>query len=81
MPGLKNKAMQGAVRVFRTVRMLVVACVCLLIGFSARQLFDAYVPDMISHFKKDLLDAEVRLVPSPRRDLSASLPPAEPHWN
>ncbi len=42
MPDLKKMAIQGAVKVFHVVRMVVVACVCLLIGFTTRQLFDAY---------------------------------------
>ena len=75
MQGLKKRAMEGAWKVFRALRMLVVACVCLLIGFSARQLFDAYVPDLISHLKKDLFDAEVRVVPSHQQDFSISLEP------
>jgi hypothetical protein len=70
MAGFKKKAMAGAVKMFYAVRMLVVACVCLLIGFSARQLFDAYVPDMISHLKKNLLDAEVQVLPSPHQEVS-----------
>ena len=43
MRDLKRVAMQGAVKAFLVVRMVIVACVCLLIGVSARHLFDAYV--------------------------------------
>ena len=81
MPDLKKRAIQGALRVFRAVRMVIVACVCLLIGFSVRQLFDAYVPEMIPFLKKEPLDAEVHVIPSPQRDLSVSLEPVEPYWN
>ena len=81
MPDLKKRAIQGAVKVFRAVRMVIVACVCLLIGFSARQLFDAYVPEMILFLKKDRLDAEVQVIATPQQDLSVSLEPVEPHWN
>jgi hypothetical protein len=81
MPDLKKRAIQGAMKVFRAVRMVIVACVCLLIGFSARQLFDAYVPEMIPFLKKDRLDAEVHVIPAPQQDLSVSLEPVEPNWN
>ncbi len=81
MPDLKKRAMQGAVKVFHVVRMVIVACVCLLIGFSARQLFDAYVPEMIPFLEKERLDAEVHVLPTPQQDLSVSLEPVEPHWN
>lgn len=81
MPGLKKRALQGAVKVFRIVRMVVVACVCLLIGFAARQLFDSYVPEMVPFLKNERLDAEVQFIPTPQQDLSVSLEPVEPHWN
>jgi len=81
MPGLKKRALQGALKVFHVVRMVIVACVCLLIGFSARQLFDSYALEMIPFLNKDRLDAEVHVIPTPQQDLSVSLEPAEPHWN
>ena len=81
MPDLKKRAIQGAVKVFRAVRMVIVACVCLLIGFTTRQLFDAYVPEMIPFLTKEHLDAEVDVIPAPQQDLSVSLEPVEPHWN
>jgi hypothetical protein len=81
MPDLKKKAIRGAVKVFRGVRTVIVACVCLLIGFSARQLFDAYVPEMIPFLKKDRMDAEVYVIPTAQEELSVSLEPVEPHWN
>ena len=81
MPDLQKRVIQGAVKVFRGVRMLIVACVCLLIGFSTRQLFDAYIPEMIPFLKKERLDAEVQVIPTPQQDLSVSLEPGEPHWN
>jgi len=81
MPDLKKRAMQGAVKVFHLVRMVIVACVCLLIGFSARQLFDAYGPEMIPFLKKERLDREVHVIPTPQQDVSVSLEPVEPHWN
>lgn len=81
MPNLKRRAVEGVVKVFYLVRMVVVACVCLLIGFSARQLFDAYAPEMIPFLQTDRHDAEVQVVPSPQQDLSVSLEPVEPRLN
>lgn len=81
MPDLKKIAIQGAVKVFHIVRTVIVACVCLLVGFSARQLFDAYVPEMIPFLKKEHLDAEVHIIPTPQQDLSVNLEPGAPHWN
>ena len=81
MPDLKKRAIQGAVKVAHFVRMVVVACVCLLIGFTARQLFDSYVPEMIPFLKKERLDAEVHVIPTPQQDISVSLEPVGPHWN
>jgi hypothetical protein len=81
MPDLKKRAIQGAVKVFHVFRMVIVACVCLLIGFSARQLLDAYAPDMISFLKKERIDSEVHVIPTPQQDLSVGLEPTEPHWN
>jgi len=81
MPDLKKSLVQGAVKVFHVVRMVIVASVCLLIGFSARQLFDAYALEMIPFLDKDRLDAEVYVLPTPQQDLSVSLEPVEPYWN
>ena len=81
MPDLKKMAIQGAVKVFHVVRMVIVACVCLLIGFTTRQLFDAYVPEMIPFLKKERLEVEAPVIPTPHQDLSVSLEPVEPHWN
>lgn len=79
MSDLKKRAIQGAVKVFHAVRMVVVACVCLLIGFTARQLFDSYVPEMIPFLKKEPLDAEVHFLPTPQQDISVSLDPVDSH--
>ena len=81
MLDLKKRAIQGAVKVIRAVRMVIVACVCLLIGFSARQLFDAYIPEMVPFLEKDRFDAEVHVIPTPQQDLPVSLEPVEPLWN
>ena len=81
MPYLKKSAIQAAVKVFYAVRMVIVACLCLLIGFTTRQLLDAYVPEMIPFLKKNRFDAEIHVVPTPQQDVTVSLEPVEPHWN
>jgi hypothetical protein len=81
MPGLKKRSILRAVKVFHFVRMVIVACVCLLIGVSLRHLFDAYALEMIPFLSKDRIDAEVHAIPNPQQDLSISLEPVEPRWN
>ncbi len=81
MLDFRKKAIGGAVRLFHAVRMVVVACVCLLIGVSARHLIDAYGPEMISALKKDRLNTEGPGHPVQQQDLSVRLEPVEPHWN
>ncbi len=73
--------MQGAVRLFHALRMLVVACVCLLIGVCARHLIDAYGPEVVSSLRKARLNAEVPVTPAHDEDLSAHIEPMGPHWN
>jgi hypothetical protein len=65
---LKKKAMQGAVKVFRLVRLVVVAVVCLLIGVSARQLFDAYGRDMIPFLREAKSHTEAHVIMPPHGD-------------
>ena len=81
MQALKRRAIRGALKVLHAVKVVVVACVCLLLGFTARQLFDAYVPEMISNLTQERVDTEVQLVPAPQQDFTVSLEPVEPHWN
>ena len=68
MPDLKKRAMQGAVKAFRLVRLLIVAVVCLLIGVSARQLFDAYGRDMIPFLREVKTETEAHEILSPHED-------------
>jgi hypothetical protein len=68
MPDLKGRAIQGAVKAFRLARLVVVAAVCLLIGVSARQLFDAYGKDMIPFFREVKTETEAQVILSPHED-------------
>lgn len=54
------------------VRIVVVGALCLLIGVAARQLFDAYGPDMMRFLKKKPAEAEVHLIPTPPLDIHPS---------
>ena len=50
--------------VLHAVKVVVVAFVCLIIGFSARQLFDAYGKEMIPFLKKAQSETEIHLTVS-----------------
>ena len=65
MPDLKTRTIQGAVKAFRFLRLVVVAVVCLLIGVSARQLFDAYGRDMIPFLREVKTETEAHLIVPP----------------
>lgn len=47
------------------VRLVVVGVVCLLIGVAARQLLDAYGPEMMLFLKKKPVEAEVHVTQPP----------------
>ena len=81
MSAMKARAVQGVVRVFRFVRLVVVAVVCLLIGVSARQLFDAYAREKIPFLRDKDTDGEVYVVTHPTQDSPATLAPVEPFRN
>ncbi len=79
---IRIAALQGVLKAFRLVRVLLVAFVFLLIGFSARQLLDAYGPDMIPFVKKEILHRrQAQTAADPRQDVSSRVDPVEPRWN
>ena len=79
---IKKKALQGAVKALHLFRMVLVAFVCLLIGFSARHLLDAYAPEMIPFLKKEILHREqAQMAGGPQQDVSIHIDPVEPRWN
>lgn len=62
---MKSRALQALLLLLRAARAVFVAIVCLLIGFSARHLFDAYAWERIPFLKKADPEAEVRLTVTP----------------
>ena len=69
---LRTKVLQGLLRVFRLFRLVVVGVLCLLIGVAARQLLDAYVPEMTLFLQKKPAEAEVQVVQPPPPDIDPS---------
>jgi hypothetical protein len=69
--------MGGLFRVFRVVRLVVVGALCLLIGVAARQLFDAYGPDMMLFLKKKPAEAEIHIIQPPPPGIPTSREPVE----
>ena len=65
MPDLKKRTIRWLASVFRAVRVVVVALVCLLIGVSARHLFDAYGRELIPFLKQERIEAEIRVIRAP----------------
>lgn len=78
MPAMKSRVVQGVFRVLRFVRLVVVAVVSLLIGVSARQLFDAYGKERIPFLRDKDTDREVYVVTYPAQDNPVMPPPVEP---
>jgi hypothetical protein len=59
MPNLKRGAIRGFLSVLRVARVVVVALVCLLVGVSARHLFDAYGRELIPFLKQERVEAVI----------------------
>jgi hypothetical protein len=79
---IKKRALRGAVRLLYLFRIVLVALSCLLIGFSARHLLDAYGPKMIPFLKKEILRTlEAQMEATPHQDVSSRVDPVEPRWN
>jgi hypothetical protein len=53
----KKEALGGLLLVLRVVRVAVVAVVCLLVGVSARHLFDAYGRELIPFLAQEHVEA------------------------
>lgn len=62
---MKARALHALLLLLRAARAVVVAIVCLLIGFSARHLFDAYAGDLIPFLEQADPETEVRLTVTP----------------
>jgi hypothetical protein len=62
---VKARALRALGLFLRAARTAVVAIVCLLIGFSARHLFDAYAGELIRFLLPADPEAEVHLTVTP----------------
>jgi hypothetical protein len=81
MPNLTRRALQGLVRILHAVKLTVVAVICLLIGVTARQLFDAYGKEMVPFLKGKRVEAETRVIESPQPDHPLTRKLVEPFWD
>ncbi len=68
MRKVRKRALHALFRMLHVVKVVVVAFVCLIIGFSARQLFDAYAREKIPFLKAADPDVEVQLLVMPPED-------------
>jgi hypothetical protein len=81
MPGVTAIVKQGLAKTLHAVKLIVVAVVCLLIGVTARHLFDAYGKEMVPFLKGKRVEAETRVVAPPRQEIPLPRKPVEPFWN
>jgi hypothetical protein len=68
-------------KMLHVVKVVVVASVCLIIGFSARQLFDAYAREMIPFLKVADPDMEIQVIVAPPEDIPLLADPLDPPWS
>jgi hypothetical protein len=77
--------MRALFRMLHAVKVVVVAFVCLMIGFSARQLFDAYAKERIPFLREADPDSEAYEAVTPDEGLQLMADPVMPHaaewWN
>jgi hypothetical protein len=81
MPNLTKRAMQGLTRILHAVKLIVVAVICLFIGVTARQLFDAYGREIVPFLKEKRVEAETYEVVPPQQQIPLSREPVEPLRN
>ena len=70
--------MQGLARILHAVKLIVVAVVCLLIGVTARHLFDAYGKEMVPFLKGKRVEAETHVIAPPQQETPLARNPVEP---
>jgi hypothetical protein len=73
--------MQGLARILQAVKLIIVAVVCLLIGVTARHLFDAYGKEMVPFLKEKRLEAETHVIVPPQQEMPLVRNPVEPFLN
>jgi|GEM_PF-2388791 len=81
MPDMTTRAMQGLARILHAVKLIVVAVVCLLIGVTARHLFDAYGKEMFPFLKEKRVEAETHVIAPPQQGIPLARNPVEPFGN
>lgn len=78
MPDVRVRAMQGLEKILHAVKLIVVAAVCLLIGVTARHLFDAYGKEMVPFLKEKRVEAETHVVEPRQEEIPLVRKPVEP---
>ena len=81
MPDVTARAMQGLAKILHAVKLIVVALVCLLIGVTARHLFDAYGKEMVPFLNDKRVEAETHVIMPPQQESPLSRSPVEPFGN
>ena len=77
MPKAVKIAVQGLVKILHAVKLIVVAVMCLLIGVTARQLFDAYGREIVPFLREEGVEAEIYEMASPQQEISLPRKPVE----
>ena len=78
MPGVTARVKQGLAKTLHAVKLIVVAVVCLLIGVTARHLFDAYGKEMVPFLKEKHVEAETHVIAPPRHEIPLTRNPVDP---
>jgi len=81
MPDVTARVMQGLARILHAVKLIVVAVVCLLIGVTARHLFDAYGKEMVPFLKEKRVEAETHVIVPPQQEIPLTRNPVDSFWN
>ena len=78
---VRARAVHALFRMLHVVKVVVVAFVCLIIGFSARQLFDAYAREKIPFLRVADPDMEIQVITVPPEAVPLLTDPLNPPWS
>ena len=78
---MRARTVHALFRMLHVVKVVVVAFVCLIIGFSARQLFDAYARERIPFLRVADPDMEIQVITAPLEALPILTDPLDPPWS
>ena len=78
---MRARAVHALFRMLHVVKVVVVAFVCLIIGFSARQLFDAYAREKIPFLRVADPDMEIQVITVPPEAVPLLTDPLNPPWS